>query len=132
MSRIHPDQPADSFDHLDFAFRDLAPEIHRQRLIVEGVPSRPVTDLDIRNYLTELSGVLGMIALNEPVTHNSEKFGWAGWIHWETSGAHIYAWEKPRLFFSVDIYTCAPFRDEEAVKFTARFFGTTEIAGRSV
>ena len=29
--------------------------------------------------------------------------GWAGWIHWETSGAHFYAWDTPRPFFSVDI-----------------------------
>ena len=36
--------------------------------------------------------------LLEPVTHRSDRYGWAGWIHWETSGAHFYAWEQPRLF----------------------------------
>ena len=49
-----------------------------------------------------------MHLLLDPVTHRSDRYGWAGWVHWETSGAHFYAWEDP-LFFSVDIYTCKPF-----------------------
>ena len=39
----------------------------------------------------------------------ANQFGWAGWVHWETSGVHLYAWEQPMLFFSVDIYTCKAF-----------------------
>jgi hypothetical protein len=111
--------------------RDLAPEIHRQRLVVEGLPARPIGADDIVDYLSELSNVLDMSALMEPMTHSSPKFGWAGWIHWETSGAHFYAWDVPRLFFSVDIYTCKAFSDEDAVKFTAKFFEASEVVHRS-
>jgi hypothetical protein len=91
---------------------DLAPEIHRQRAIIEGYPSRPVTAPEIREYLRGLSSMLEMTALTEPVTHRSDRYGEAAWIHWETSGAHFYAWDQPRLFFSVDIYTCKPFEFE--------------------
>lgn len=68
-----------------------------------------------------------MKTLIDPVTHRSDKYGEAGWIHWETSGAHFYAWEQPLLFFSVDIYTCKAFRAEDAVNFTREYFQAKEI-----
>jgi len=63
-----------------------------------------------------------MKTLMDPVTHRSSKYGEAAWIHWESSGAHFYAWDRPRLFFSVDIYTCKKFDIQTAVKFTEKFF----------
>jgi hypothetical protein len=111
--------------------KDLAPDIHRQRLVIEGVPQHPISAEDIVNYLTELSTVLDMSALMEPMTHSSPKFGWAGWIHWETSGAHFYAWDTPKLFFSVDIYTCKEFLDQDAVDYTAKFFETETVVFKS-
>jgi len=110
---------------------DLAPDIHRQRLVIEGVPDRPIGADAISAYLSKLSIELHMNALIDPVTHLSSKFGWAGWIHWETSGAHFYAWETPRLFFSVDIYTCKAFDVAAAVDFTADFFRTEVIVSGS-
>jgi hypothetical protein len=61
-----------------------------------------------------------MNALMVPMTRHSPKSGWAHWVHWETSGAHFYAWEVPQLFFSVAIYTCKAFRDEDAVESPGR------------
>lgn len=115
----------------DTAWRDLAPTIHRQRLVVEGVPAAPIEAVQIRDYLRALSEVCGMVTLIEPVTHRSDRFGWAGWIHWETSGAHFYAWEQPQLFFSVDVYTCKEFDDVAAVEFTARFFDARQIVAKA-
>src|SRR4051794_1554743 len=111
--------------------KDLAPTIYRQRLVVEGIPLKPITDEEIKDYLTKLSDCLKMKTLIEPVTHRSDTFGWAGWIHWETSGAHFYAWEQPILFFSVDIYTCKEFDEQTAVDFTRDYFqaSTVEFKG---
>ncbi|MDK2898858.1 MAG: hypothetical protein PWQ10_45 [Patescibacteria group bacterium] len=106
---------------------DLAPSICRQRLVIEAYPKKAITDQDIKKYLSELSVVIDMKQLIEPVTHNCEKFGWAGWIHWETSGAHFYAWERPILFYSVDIYTCKAFDPLAAVEFTKKFFDSDSI-----
>jgi S-adenosylmethionine decarboxylase len=111
--------------------RDLAPMIHRQRLVIEGTPRGPIDDAQIRAYLRALSDVCGMHVLIEPVTHRSDRYGWAGWVHWETSGAHFYAWEQPLLFFSVDIYTCKPFSPSGAMTYTSQFFGATELVARS-
>lgn len=111
-------------------YHDLAPQIHRQRLIVEGYPKRPITDGQIKTYLSMLSGKLDMIELLEPVTHRSDAYGWAGWIHWETSGAHFYAWEQPVLFFSVDIYTCKAFDPQTAADFTRHYFEASEVVAK--
>jgi hypothetical protein len=109
---------------------DLAPAICRQRLVVEGRCARPISDADIRAYLSELSSVCAMTTVLAPVTHRSDQFGWAGWIHWETSGAHFYAWEQPVLFFSVDVYTCKPFDPGAVVAFTRRFFTADPVVAK--
>lgn len=107
--------------------QDLAPEIHRQRLVVEGLCREPIGAESIKKYLTELSNTIDMVTLIEPVTHQSPLYGWAGWIHWETSGAHFYAWDVPRLFFSVDVYACKPFSAQSVVDLTRRWFDATEV-----
>lgn len=107
--------------------QDLAPEIYRQRAVIEGYPNAPLKDDEIKNYLNGLSDVLKMHKLIEPVTHRSPKYGEAAWIHWESSGAHFYAWDQPRLFFSVDIYTCKEFDIADAVEYTKTFFNTNNL-----
>jgi S-adenosylmethionine/arginine decarboxylase-like enzyme len=106
---------------------DLAPHIVRQRLVIEGTPARVIDDTDVREYLSALSDVCRMVTIAQPVTHRSDRFGWAGWIHWETSGAHFYAWEEPALFFSVDVYTCKRFDPDAAVDFTRQYFDARAI-----
>jgi len=106
--------------------RDLAPSIRRQRLVIEGTCPVPIDETSIRNYLLRLSDVCDMKALNDPVTHRAERYGWAGWIHWETSGAHLYAWDDP-LFFSIDLYTCKAFDPAPVVQFTNDYFEAIEL-----
>jgi S-adenosylmethionine decarboxylase len=115
--RLHPGGP----------FRDLAPEIHRQRLVVEGLVSAPIVEHEIVGYLKGLGSITDMTVLAEPVTNRSPLYGWAAWVHWETSGAHFYAWDAPHLFFSVDMYTCKAFAPSPVVEFTQEYFSATEI-----
>jgi hypothetical protein len=107
--------------------KDLAPEIHRQRAVIEGRPHKEITAPEIKQYLKGLSEVLRMITLTEPVTHRSPTYGEAAWIHWESSGAHFYAWDYPKLFFSVDIYTCKPFDVHDAVNYTKEYFNISHV-----
>lgn len=107
--------------------RDLAPTIHRQRLVIEGLCPEPIDAPAISAYLTALSDCIGMVTLLAPVTHRSPLYGWVGWIHWETSGAHFYGWDSPGPFFSVDIYACKPFAAAEAVELTRRTFASTTL-----
>src|SRR5687768_8346170 len=112
--------------------QDLAPSIYRQRAVIEGRCVTAISREQISDYLTRLSVVLDMSALTDAVTHLSERYGWAGWIHWETSGAHFYAWDQPFVFFSVDVYTCKAFDVEKAVEFTRDYFDATQVAYKSV
>lgn len=109
---------------------DLAPNIYRQRLVIEGYCPKPITAEQIECYFRVLSVVCGMVRLNDPVTHSSDKYGWAGWVHWEASGAHLYAWEDPLLFFSVDIYTCAEFDTVKVTEFTSAFFAAGKVVAK--
>jgi hypothetical protein len=111
-------------------YRDLAPSIVRQRLVVEGTRADRIDAPEIRAYLKALADVCAMTVLTEPVTHRSDRFGWAGWVHWETSGAHFYAWEEPRVFFSVDIYTCKAFDADRTVEFTRAFLSADEVVAK--
>jgi hypothetical protein len=120
----HIDEPVELLLN---TYRDLAPEILRQRLVVEGTCSRSIDADAITRYLNGLSTVCDMSVLLEPVTHRSDRYGWAGWVHWEASGAHFYAWEHPRLFFSVDVYACAPLPAREVVAYTRTFFDATSL-----
>lgn len=112
-------------------YQDLAPQVLRQRLVVEGYPASAISDNDIRDYLCRLSDLIGMKTLIDPVTHCSDLYGWAGWIHWETSGAHFYAWEQPLLFFSVDIYSCKAFEVSKACEFTRQYFNAKKLTAKS-
>lgn len=107
--------------------KDLAPEIYRQRAVIEGSPHHELKAQEIKDYLKGLSLVLHMKTLIEPMTHRSPTYGEAAWIHWESSGAHFYAWDYPRLFFSVDIYTCKPFDVYDAVNYTKEFFNVSHV-----
>lgn len=104
--------------------RDLAPEIFRQRMVIEGtVTCEAISQIEIQGLLTKLCKNLDMVQLTPATTHRSERFGNCGWMHWETSGVHMYAWEKDNgAFFSIDIYTCKQFEPEDAVKTVKNFF----------
>lgn len=111
-------------------YKDLAPTIYRQRMVIEGYPGFVITDEHIKDYLTKLSDVCEMVTLITPVTHCSDLYGWAGWIHWETSGAHFYSWERPIQFFSVDIYTCKAFDPKKVEAFTKEYFKASEVTSK--
>jgi S-adenosylmethionine/arginine decarboxylase-like enzyme len=106
--------------------QDLAPQILRQRLVIEGISKTIIHERGMKEYLSNLSIVAGMIELTGPVTHKSEKYGWAGWIHWSTSGAHMYVWDNLN-FFSVDIYTCKEFDVQKVIDFTKEFLDAADI-----
>jgi S-adenosylmethionine decarboxylase len=113
-------------------WKNLAPNIFRQRLVIEGYTEKRITADHIKRYLAGLSKTIHMKILMKPVTSHSKRFGWAGWVHWEESGCHFYAWDKPSPFFSADIYTCKKFSKLRAVAFTKKFFRSKRIVWKEV
>lgn len=115
--------------------RDIAPDIFRQRLLIEGFFGRAVDVQVIRDYLLGVAGHLGLRTYGEPVvfspgsgTGRAENAGFDAFVPLIDSGISGYFWTGPR-FLSVLLYTCKGFDQQAAVDFTRGFF---EIDGETV
>lgn len=103
--------------------RDLAPDVFRQRMIIEGVINDEITKQEVVDLLNELCEELDMEKLSGPTVSLCEEYGWCGHMHWKTSGVHMYVWNsREPVFFSIDIYTCKPFDPQVAVRTVMSFF----------
>ena len=117
--------------------RDLAPDIYRQRLVIEGIYTSYDGPEALEKYMTELSQRLNMRIVYGPIVKNlSGGYDPAHRGHecvmiWTESGAQIYTWERNH-FFTVDIYTCKKFSVETAVSFTKDFFKASDIEFKEV
>jgi len=114
--------------------KNLAPQIFRQRLIIEALYKELPTKERWEQYLKELSDLLDMEIVHGPFVHNwaeeakPKEFGaWEWFAIWTTSWVHMYTREKLGKLLTVDIYTCKEFDPKVAVEFTKTFFDLKEI-----
>ena len=108
--------------------RKLAPEIFRQRLLIEGFFGREVEEATIRAYLLEVAAHLGLRTYGEPVVFapasgegRAGNAGFDAFVPLIDSGISGYFWTGPR-FLSIVLYTCKGFDDDRAVAFTRDYF----------
>ncbi len=109
--------------------RDLAPDLVRQRLLIEGYWARPDVDADtVREYLLALAAHLDLRTYGEPVVYSPgegagrpENMGYDAFVPLIDSGISGYFWVGP-TFLSVVLYTCKAFDAEAAVAFTREYF----------
>ena len=108
--------------------KDLAPDIVRQRMVVEGTLHLTFSPLEMVGYCVEITKVLGMTAVSSPICNHDPAYGLCAYMHWKESGMHIYGWDNRKPpFFSIDIYTCKDFKEKRVVEFTKGFFGNNLI-----
>jgi S-adenosylmethionine decarboxylase len=116
--------------------RTLAPDIFRQRLLIEGFWALDaVTEQTVRDYLLGLAAHLGLRTYGEPVVFapgtgmgKDENQGFDAFVPLIDSGISGYFWTGPR-FLSVVLYTCKGFDEAAALAFTRNFF---RIEGETV
>lgn len=113
-------------------WKNLAPSLIRQRLIIEGTTEKIIEPEQIKVYLLELAEVTEMEVLLEPVTNSAHEMGYSGWVHWKTSGAHFYSYNTEPPLFTVDIYTCKPFSVKKVVDFTKKYFKVIELVWKEI
>ena len=94
-----------------------------ERLVAEDPPDG--VDVVICPPFVSLPAT-AMILSGSPVALGAQN------AHWETSGAHFYAWEQPLLFFTVDIFACKSFDVERVVEFTRDFFSAPDLVAKEV
>ena len=116
-------------------FKDLAPNIVRRRLVIEGITTELLPVDQITNYMIELSTVMDMTIVSQPTTNYEEDYGFSAYLCWKESGMHVYTWketdDRPN-FFSIDIYTCKGFEIKDVLNFTTKSFENvlTELTWR--
>jgi len=113
-------------------WKNLAPNLIRQQVIIEGTTEKIVEPKQIRSYLHELARITDMEVLPEPEAHSTHDMGYGGWIHWKSSGAAFYSYPTNPPLFTVDCYTCKLFSAAGAAEFTRKYFGAIELAWKEV
>ena len=112
--------------------KNLAPEITRQRLLLEGFFNKDVDENFIREYFAHVTRELGLKVYGEAVIFSpsgegkEENQGYDAFIPLIDSGISLYVWTKAK-FFSLIIYTCKNFDTQIAVNSTKEFFDAGEI-----
>lgn len=113
-------------------WKNLAPNLVRQRVIIEGTTEQIVEPEAIKTYLDRLAIEVGMEKLSGPYAYTAHDMGYAGWIHWRSSGAAFYSYPTNPPLFTVDCYTCKPFSVEQAAEFTRQHFNAIELVYKEV
>ena|SRR5687768_4063400 len=111
---------------------NIAPDIFRKRLLVEGYFGADVTEDSLRDYFSQITGKLGLKTYGPPIIHHTSGEGKAvnegfdGFVPLVDSGIYIGVWVNPK-FLSTIIYTCGEFDEEKAVGIVREFFRMSEL-----
>lgn len=116
--------------------KNIAPQIIRQRLLIEGYFQREITEKEIIAFFNGITAELGLRVYGKPTIHatgdRGKKInqGFDAFIPLIDSGIALYVWGNAN-FFSTVIYTCKHFDVKKAVKFTKEFFNSKECIFKS-
>ena len=98
--------------------RDLAPDIVRQRILIEGYYTVAIDEDVIREFFVHITKRLNLRTYDAPVI-----FALVPLID---SGISLYVWTGPK-FLSTVAFTCKTFDADAAVEATREFFAMTDI-----
>jgi hypothetical protein len=108
--------------------KNIAADIFRQRLLIEGFYTISVTKLEVENYLLQLADTLNLRTYGKPTIFSpasgmgsEENMGYDAFLPLIDSGIALYVWSK-KNFMSTVLYTCKGFEPEKALDFTKNFF----------
>jgi len=116
--------------------KNLAPDILRQRLLIEGFYNIVVNQETIEKYFNEITKKLNLRMYGEPIVFSPEGIGrqdnqgYDAFVPLIDSGISLYVWGNKK-FISLIIYTCKSFDEKVAIKETKDFFKINEIATES-
>lgn len=113
-------------------WKNLAPNLLRQRVIIEGTTEKIVKPDKIKAYLFALSKVAKMKVLDDPFICTTHEMGYAGYIHWTTSGTHFYSYHTNPPLFTVDIYTCKGFSVKNTIDSTKGFLAPIKLVWKEI
>lgn len=116
--------------------KDLAPEILRQRLLIEGLYSTEVNREKVETYLQKVASHLNLRSYGKPIIHapkgigKSENEGYDAFLPLIDSGISLYVWSAKK-FFAVVLFTCKEFDIDAAITYTRNYFDSSDIEFKS-
>ncbi|MDP3882381.1 MAG: hypothetical protein Q8Q31_05885 [Nanoarchaeota archaeon] len=116
--------------------KNLAPNILRQRLLIEGFYDIEADKNTIVKYFNEITTELNLRMYGEPIIFSpsgdgkEENQGYDAFVPLIDSGISLYVWSKAK-FISLIIYTCKSFDEKKAIEKTKDFWKIKEIESES-
>ena len=116
--------------------KNLNPNIHRERLIVEGFYGVEMSEDFLKGFLIGLSEALGMKVIAGPFIFSPDKFslvhkGLGGFMAWAESGVAFYSWSEHK-FFTLDIYTCKSLNVQATVEYIRRELKCNDVVWQKI
>jgi S-adenosylmethionine decarboxylase len=114
----------------------LAPDIFRQRILIEGYYSIEVDEQVIRDFFETVTNDLNLTMYGEPIIFSpagmgkEENQGYDAFVPLVDSGISLYIWTKQKFLSSV-IYTCKGFDEKQAIGTTKDFFKVSKFEFRA-
>ncbi len=114
---------------------DLAPDITRQRLLIEGFFTINVDEGAIRAFFERIATEMQLRTYGAPTIFapegdgRAENQGYDAFVPFIDSGISLYVWSGPR-FMSVIIFTSKHFDSSTAVQVTSDSFQCSQVVSR--
>lgn len=113
--------------------KNLAPDILRKRLLVEGYFTIEVNEQTLVDFFAHITSGLSLRTYGQPIVHatsgagKEENQGYDAFVPLIDSGIYIAIWQQQK-FLSLIIYTCKDFPEDKAISLTQSYFGVAEVA----
>lgn len=116
--------------------KNLAPQITRQRLLIEGFYKINADKETIKYYFEKITKSLNLRMYGEPIIFSpggegkEENQGYDAFVPLIDSGISVYVWSSSK-FLSLIIYTCKSFDEKTAIRETKKFWDIDEVESLS-
>jgi len=116
--------------------KNIAPDIFRKRLLIEGYYNIDVTEETIKKFFSYITTNLSLRTYGAPIVHATNGFGkevnqgYDAFVPLIDSGIYLGVWVNKR-FLSLVIYTCKDFNGDEALRRTKLFFQINQAEHKS-
>lgn len=107
--------------------KNIAPDIFRKRMLIEGYYNIDVTEETIKKFFSFITSHLALRTYGAPIVHATSGMGkeinqgYDAFVPLIDSGIYIGVWANKK-FLSMVIYTCKDFGGNEALRLTKLFF----------
>lgn len=116
--------------------KNIAPNITRQRLLIEGFYKIDADKSVIADYFTTITQALHLKMYGDPIIFSPGgegkeiNQGYDAFVPLIDSGISVYVWSNTK-FLSLIIYTCKSFDEKKAVDVTKKFWKIDAVESQS-